>query len=122
MRVPHLKDDAQPVDTTDVGHGWPTQQVSRKSRLMISVTRLNGTALALNPSLIERIERTPDTVLSLTTGTKYVVHESMDEVLEKIVAFQASVIVMAERMRLQLQQDTGLSEVALHVIHGERKD
>jgi flagellar protein FlbD len=89
---------------------------------MIAVTRLNGSALALNPSLIERIERTPDTVLSLTTGTKYVVHESMEDVLEKIVAFQASVIVMAERMRLQIRQDAGLSEVALHVIHGERTD
>ena len=99
-----------------------TSRTSWKSDLMIAVTRLNGSALALNPSLIERIERTPDTVLSLTTGTKYVVHESMDEVLEKIVAFQASVIVMAERMRLQLQQDTGLSDVALHVIHGERED
>lgn len=89
---------------------------------MIAVTRLNGSALALNPSLIERIERTPDTVLSLTTGTKYVVHESMEDVLEKIVAFQASVIVMAERMRLQLRQDSDLGEVELHVIHGERKD
>ena len=67
---------------------------------MIAVTRLNGTALALNPSLIERIEHTPDTVLSLTTGNKYVVAESMDEVIERIRAFQASVIVTAERMRL----------------------
>src|SRR5438874_1191592 len=94
-------------------------QASRKSDLMIAVTRLNGTALALNPSLIERIERTPDTVLSLTTGTKYVVHESMEDILERIVAFQASVVVMAERMRLQLQQDT---DFALHIIQGERED
>ena len=86
---------------------------------MIAVTRLNGTALALNPSLIERIERTPDTVLSLTTGTKYVVAESSDEVVERIVAFQASVIVMAERMRHQLTQG---DDFALHVIHGELED
>ena len=119
MRVPHLKDDAQPVDTTDVGHGWPTQQVSRKSRLMISVTRLNGTALALNPSLIERIERTPDTVLSLTTGTKYVVTESMDEVIERVRAFQASVVVMAERMRQELNAETDFS---LHIVHDEREE
>jgi flagellar protein FlbD len=101
------------------GQHCTTSRTSWKSDLMIAVTRLNGSALALNPSLIERIERTPDTVLSLTTGTKYVVHESMEDVLEKIVAFQASVIVMAERMRLQLQQDT---DFALHVIHGDRED
>jgi flagellar protein FlbD len=86
---------------------------------MIAVTRLNGTALALNPSLIERIEHTPDTVLSLTTGTKYVVAESADEVIEKIVAFQASVLVMAERMRLQIAEG---ADFALHVIHGELED
>lgn len=86
---------------------------------MIAVTRLNGTALALNPSLIERIERTPDTVLSLTTGTKYVVAESSDEVVERIVAFQASVLVMAERMRLQMNEG---ADFALHVIHGELED
>jgi flagellar protein FlbD len=86
---------------------------------MIAVTRLNGTALALNPSLIERIERTPDTVLSLTTGTKYVVAESTDEVVERIVAFQASVLVMAERMRLQMNEG---ADFALHVIRGELED
>ncbi|BEP14258.1 hypothetical protein acdb102_25690 [Acidothermaceae bacterium B102] len=95
---------------------------SRKSDLMIAVTRLNGTALALNPSLIERIEHTPDTVLSLTTGNKYVVAESMDEVIERIKAFQASIVVMAERMRLSLTED---NEVSLHIVRSvdvERED
>ena len=92
-------------------------QASRKSGLMIAVTRLNGTALALNPSLIERIEHTPDTVLSLTTGNKYVVAESMDEVIERIRAFQASVIVTAERMRLSLNAE---SEVSLHIVRPVR--
>jgi flagellar protein FlbD len=86
---------------------------------MITVTRLNGTALALNPSLIERIERTPDTVLSLTNGTKYVITESTEEVIDRVRTFQASVIVMAERMRLELNKDTDFS---LHVIQGERED
>jgi len=88
---------------------------SRKSWLMIAVTRLNGTALALNPSLIERIEHTPDTVLSLTTGNKYVVAESMDEVIERIRAFQASVIVTAERMRLSLNEEN--ADFPLHLVH-----
>jgi len=89
------------------------RSASRKSDLMIAVTRLNGTALALNPSLIERIEHTPDTVLSLTTGNKYVVAESMDEVIERITAFQASIVVTAERMRLSLNEG---NEVSLHIV------
>ena len=40
---------------------------------MITVTRLNGPAFALNPDLIERIETTPDTVITLVDGAKYVV-------------------------------------------------
>lgn len=85
---------------------------------MISVTRLNGSALALNPSLIERIERTPDTVLSLVTGTKYVVAESLEEIIERIQAFQASVMVTAELMRRQLANE---GDVPLHVVRDDRE-
>ncbi len=38
---------------------------------MITVTRRNGTAFALNPDLIERVEATPDTVITLVSGTRY---------------------------------------------------
>ena len=43
---------------------------------MIEVTRLNGTTVLINSDLIETVEETPDTVISLTTGKKFIVKES----------------------------------------------
>jgi flagellar protein FlbD len=86
---------------------------------MITVTRLNGTAFALNPSLIERVECTPDTVLSLTTGTKYVVAESIEQVIEAIRHFQASILLTAELLRHRLNDET---EFALHVVPDAGED
>ena len=56
---------------------------------MIRVTRLNGEQFALNPDLIERVEGHPDTVAFLVDGTKYVVKESVDEVLAEIREYRA---------------------------------
>ena len=55
---------------------------------MIRVTRINHSPLVLNSDLIEHVESTPDTVISLTSGQKYVVLESADDVVEKIVEFR----------------------------------
>lgn len=51
---------------------------------MITVTRLNGTKVALNALLIETVEATPDTVITLTTGNKYVVREQVPEIIRLI--------------------------------------
>ena len=52
---------------------------------MIEVTRLNGTTVLINSDLIETVEETPDTVISLTTGRKFIVKESRQKIkkLEK---------------------------------------
>ncbi len=55
---------------------------------MIKVTRLNGTETVINADLIESVEGTPDTVISLTTGHKYVVQESVDEVVARVLAYR----------------------------------
>lgn len=55
---------------------------------MIFVTRLNGKVFAVNPDLIETVEHTPDTVIALTTGSKYVVKESVEEIISRIVEFR----------------------------------
>lgn len=47
---------------------------------MIEVTKLNGTKLLINSDLIEVVEETPDTVLTLTDGKKYIVKESRLEI------------------------------------------
>jgi len=62
---------------------------------MIVVTRLNGASMALNCDLIERAESTPDTVLTLVDGTKYVVQESIEDLIDRVRAFRASVLVLA---------------------------
>ena len=63
---------------------------------MILVTRLNGDQIHVNPDLIERLEATPDTVLTFMDDKKVVVHEDPATVIERIVAFRARIIVVAE--------------------------
>lgn len=58
---------------------------------MISLTRINGTQLFLNSDLIEHLEVTPDTVVSLTNGQKFVVLETAEEVVRRMVEFRRSV-------------------------------
>jgi flagellar protein FlbD len=69
---------------------------------MITVTRLNGAAFALNPDLIERIEETPDTVITLVDGAKYVVREHLDEIVARVRDSKASVIAMSHLMESHL--------------------
>ena len=60
---------------------------------MVSVSRLGGKVFYLNPDLIEIMEETPDTVITLLNGTKYVVSESTEEILARIVAYRREVFV-----------------------------
>ena len=62
---------------------------------MITVTRLNGPAFALNPDLIERVEATPDTVIHLVGGTNYVVTESVEEIIGRVRESRAAVIALS---------------------------
>lgn len=62
---------------------------------MISLTRLSGTTFLLNADLVERVDCTPDTVVTLVDGTKYLVSESLDEVLAAVVDYRASIVARA---------------------------
>lgn len=66
---------------------------------MILVHRLKGEPLFINSDLIETIEATPDTVVSLADGRKIVVSEAPDEVVDAARRYRASVIVATEEMR-----------------------
>jgi flagellar protein FlbD len=59
---------------------------------MIKLTRLNGVPFYLNSDLIEHIDATPDTVITLTSGPKFLVSELADDVCEKVLAFRRSVL------------------------------
>lgn len=58
---------------------------------MICLTRLNRAALVVNSDLIEHVASTPDTVIFMTTGQKFVVLETPDLVIEKIRDFRRSI-------------------------------
>lgn len=57
---------------------------------MIKLTHLGGEAFLLNAELIRFVEARPDTFITLTTGDRIVVRESMDEVLARAVDYQRS--------------------------------
>jgi flagellar protein FlbD len=58
---------------------------------MIQVTRINHVPLVLNANLIEHVEATPDTVISLTNGQKFMVLEDTAEVVRRVIEFQRSI-------------------------------
>jgi flagellar protein FlbD len=55
---------------------------------MIKLTRLDGEPFILNADLIRYIESRPDTFVTLTTGERVVVTETMDEVVERAIRYQ----------------------------------
>ena len=65
---------------------------------MLQLTRLGGPVFALNPDLIERAEATPDTVVTLVNGSKYVIRESLSELTDLIRAYRADVVAAAQAM------------------------
>ena len=68
---------------------------------MILVTRINGAVFALNPDLVERADCTPDTVVTLVDGTKYVIAESVPEFIDSVRHYRASLISQASRLETE---------------------
>jgi len=59
---------------------------------MIQLTRLNHVPLIVNADLIEHVEVTPDTVIALTTGQKFLVLESAEEVVQRVIQFRRAIV------------------------------
>ena len=59
---------------------------------MIDVTRMNGSILSINNDLIETIEETPDTVITLTTGKKIIVKESRQDVKNLVKSYKKDLV------------------------------
>lgn len=83
---------------------------------MILLTRLNGTQLGINADLIERVESSGDTVVSLIDATKYVIAESPAEVVERIIGFRGRVLAEADRV---LAEDGGTRSGLRLVVEAE---
>lgn len=58
---------------------------------MIKVTRLNHSELVVNAELIETVEATPDTVITLTSGKKLVVSEDVEEIVRRVMEYRRDV-------------------------------
>lgn len=58
---------------------------------MIEVTRLNDKTLMINAELIERVEETPDTLVTLTTGNKIIVKESMYNIKKLVLEYKKEI-------------------------------
>jgi flagellar protein FlbD len=59
---------------------------------MIQLTRLNHVPLIVNADLIEHVEVTPDTVVALTNGQKFMVLESAEEVVDKVIQYRQTLL------------------------------
>ena len=68
---------------------------------MIKLTRLDGSEMYINPDLIEIIEETPDTHITLMNGNRYLVLEKARGIVDRIVVFKARIIHRAETSRKQ---------------------
>ena len=66
---------------------------------MIELTRLNGVKFSINPELVEVVETTPDTVITLTTGRKLIVKESRQEVKNLVLSYKRE--IFAELIRIE---------------------
>ncbi|NLU49749.1 MAG: flagellar FlbD family protein [Syntrophomonadaceae bacterium] len=58
---------------------------------MLKLTRFNGEKIFVNPDLVEYLEETPDTVVTLTTGKKFLVRESIKHISDQMVKYKRRV-------------------------------
>ena len=69
--------------------------LTRDGETVIILTRLNGQRFAVNPDLIERVESTPDTIVTLVDGTKYLVTEDIEAIADLVIEHRAAIVARA---------------------------
>ncbi len=84
---------------------------------MIVLRRLGGQLIALNPDLIERVETTPDTVVTLVDEKKFLIEESLEDVLRLIVDYRAYIIARSRDISVTDYEPGG--RPTLHVVPNE---
>ncbi|HEV8627125.1 MAG TPA: flagellar FlbD family protein, partial [Acidimicrobiia bacterium] len=81
-------------------------------------TRLNGEQFAINCDLVERVDAHPNTVLTLVDATKYIVAESLAEVVERVRDFRAGVLVRSAELQHRTPVDPPASpSTALRLVN-----
>lgn len=89
--------EVRPAHVTRSGafRKWPGLSILRPAEMdnrMIFLTRFDGTEVVVNSDLIVTVEKIPDTVVTLTTGDRIMVKESVDEVVARAVAYRHRVL------------------------------
>lgn len=72
---------------------------------MLQLTRTNGKPVALKCNLIEFVETVPDTLISLTTGQKFIVREAAEEVIRRSLDYYRSLKDVATLVPCQAEGD-----------------
>ena len=89
FRQCHDREIGCTVKSSTISH----QSIRHNIKGMIELTRINGKKFMLNHNLIEIYESTPDTVIKLNDGTKYIVVEKPEEIRAKIVEFSRQIFI-----------------------------
>jgi flagellar protein FlbD len=66
---------------------------------VILVHRLRGEPMFINCDLVESIESTPDTIVTMVDGRRLVVSESPDQVIERVRDYRAALVAAASALR-----------------------
>ncbi|WP_101696803.1 flagellar FlbD family protein [Clostridium minihomine] len=64
---------------------------------MVELTNMNGVAFVLNSNLIETIELIPETKITTTTGKYFLVKETPDEIVRKVITFNQKIFINVVR-------------------------
>ncbi|GIO41821.1 MULTISPECIES: flagellar FlbD family protein [Paenibacillus] len=72
---------------------------------MISVTRLNGSPMWLNALMIETVEETPDTYVTLITGKRIIVLEKAAEVIAMVKEYYSEIGIHAATIKVQQTEE-----------------
>ena len=83
--------EASPLSAAGGEHCGNRNTGKEKENLMIQLTTLKGSLFYLNPELIEQVEETHDTIITLTGGKKIRVSQSAGEVVEKVMAYRKAI-------------------------------
>jgi len=61
--------------------------------LLIKLTGLDNKEMVLNADHIEKLEEVPDSVITLTNGKKYLVKESVDEIVNRVINYKRKIYI-----------------------------
>lgn len=64
---------------------------------MIYVTKLNNDEIVINADLIEVIEETPNTIITLTTGKKIIIKDSIKDIIDKVITYKRKIGIIEVR-------------------------